>query len=448
MTKINRLLVSISVLSLLVLGVILMPKNEKSIIIVQNIKSNQTLNATPDNLILENVSLGDTISLKYIFGKYSKEIKLSQAKKLSGQYYYNMPLLPVGDFEIYSNQKKILSFEVNYYKGKNDPESCYSLQSNQGNEMTCFKQYFLSRVSSKESVNNSLNELLKIAQMKGESFTCHIYAHYVGESSVFVFDTLDQALTNPFQECEKGYIHGALRSFVDIMDLKELGKTLPTVCNKFQDGVSDCIHGLGHNLYSKSVNDVQSAFANCLVFKNKLWANECASGVSMSLGWDKLANNLNLLKDEPNFVNDTCSQVNSEIVDGCYRFIMLVYNNLNKDPKLPDTLFGICETLKEPEQNYCASASSAEYAVITPGIKNTEIVRYCLRFGKSSVFKDCITGAIFKRIISDGKPVASEYCKLAITSGITNPEYCNEWKLMEQQRAKDYGKVIDPTASN
>ena len=448
MTMKTKLLLSVISLSLLVTGLLLLPKGQRTNISVQNIHANQTLNATPDNLILLNVAPSDSISLKYSSGKSSKSIRLSQAKNIEKEHYYNMPLLPVGSFEIYSNNIKILDFKVNYFKGKSDPGSCYSLQSDQEKEMSCFKQFFLSRVSTKEGVNTSLNELLKIAQMKGESFTCHIYAHYIGESSVFVYDTLEEAIANPFQECEKGYIHGALRSFIDIMTLAELKDTLPIVCNKFQDAISDCIHGLGHNLYSKSVNDVQSAFSNCLIFKNKLWANECASGVSMSLGWDKLATNLNLLKDEPNFVNDTCSQVNAEIVDGCYRFIMLVYNNLSKDPKLAGTLFKICETLQEPDLNYCASASSAEYAVITPGIKNVEIVRYCLRFGKTLVFRDCITGAIFKRIISDGKPVASEYCDLATNFGIDNPEYCNEWKLMEEQRAKDYGNIIDPTVRN
>lgn len=428
-------------------AIALLPKNNTSITSVVNIKPNEILAIAPANLILSKAKPSDVITLKYSSNGFSKTLILNLTKEIEGKQYFNLPLLPVGNFEIYTNGIKNIEFKMNYYSDKNDIETCYSLRADQNLEMNCYKQFFLSNVSDEESVLKSLSDLLTVANKEGEGFTCHIYAHYIGESSVFVFDTLEKAISNPFVECEKGYIHGALKSYVDVMSLNELKKVLPTICKQFPEGVSDCVHGLGHNLYFKSVNDVQEAFSNCLIYENSLWANECAAGVSMSLGWDMLDKEPELLKTNPNFVNETCSKTDSKIQDGCYRFIMLVYNNLANDPQLANKLYSVCENLKGVTQNFCASASSAEYAVIGKEVTQNDIVIFCLRFGKSNVFKDCITGAIFKRFISDGKAVADSYCKAIIQLGINKPEYCEEWKLLEEQRAKDYGNILNPTTS-
>ena len=443
-----KILTSLFTIVILILCVIaIFPKKNKSETSVVNIKPNEILAIAPSNLILSKAKPSDVITLKYSSNGFSKTLTLNLTKEIEGKQYFNLPLLPVGDFEVYTNGIKNLGFKINYYPDKNDIETCYSLRADQNLEMKCYKQFFLSNVSDRESVLKSLADLLIVANKEGEGFTCHIYAHYIGESSVFVFDSLEKAITNPFVECEKGYIHGALKSYVDVMSLDELKKVLPSICNQFPEGISDCIHGLGHNLYFKSVNDVQEAFSNCLIYDNKLWANECAAGVSMSLGWDMLDKEPDLVKTNPDFVNETCSKTDNKIKDGCYRFIMLVYNNLANDPQLADKLYSVCEDLKGDSLNYCASASSAEYAVIGKEVNRNDIVNYCLRFGKSDVFKDCITGAIFKRFISDGEAVAESYCKAIIQLGINKPKYCDEWKLLEDQRAKDYGNILNPTIS-
>ncbi|MFY8166498.1 MAG: hypothetical protein ACOVJ8_07900, partial [Sediminibacterium sp.] len=143
-----KILTSLFTIMVLILCVFaIFPKSKKSDTSVVNIKANEVLAIAPSNLILSNATSSDVITLKYSANGFSKTLILNLTKEIKGKQYFNLPLLPVGDFEVYTNGIKNIGFKMNYYPDKNDRETCYSLRADQNLEMKCYKQFFLSNVS-------------------------------------------------------------------------------------------------------------------------------------------------------------------------------------------------------------------------------------------------------------------------------------------------------------
>ena len=435
---ISGLLVSVLVFSLTV------KSNQTDNSTITNIENDKTYQSLPPILETAGVSHKAAVELRLSRDKIKKTIKLEYISSSGSKSRYTFPVIAAGEYQIFIDNKFKSSFTVKYYKDNVvDYKVCTNIDLSELESNNCFKQYLLSSLNTPGDIERALKEIVEISS-KGNSpnsnFRCHLLVHWVGESSVIAYNKLEDALKNDFTLCDKGYLHGVISASILNRNIETIKSDIDHLCDYFNNlaEIKSCIHGLGHDFYKK-FGGSEKAFEYCGLLTEKDYMNECASGVSMDVGFSYLERPADILSTDPNFVNEVCLSVKSEMRNGCYRFIFLVYNRLGADSKLNQILKNICEQVQGEDLVSCWAGAGIEYTTAFPSVSTKKLWDFCNQ-AEGEAMKYCVTSSIYYRIQQFNQLTAEQYCNY-IKGYRNDKEFCEFWKAKEKESSSSYGIV-------
>lgn len=114
---------------------------------------------------------------------------------------------------------------------------------------------------------------------------CHNEAHLVGEYTIALGMTIEEAYQVPWSDCRFGYYHGVAAAHTSSMDLEELRFALDGLCSPFGDHTSpatqECVHVVGHFVFQRSGDRLLDAAAVCQDYREVTLESRCLDGVMM-----------------------------------------------------------------------------------------------------------------------------------------------------------------------
>ena len=416
--------------------------------IVINLTEGKSYAAPPFTLEMKNIKSTEKVELKLKRSGLTRKIQLEYIETKDSVSTFTLPLVGAGDYTLQVKGRDKLNFKVSYYeKEVNNYKDCLNPDLDQSKEISCFRQYILSNLNKPDDVEQALKDVLTVAESYSDSkspetnFRCHLFMHWVGESTILAFKNLEDALKyDNLYICNKGYLHGVISASILNRNIDLIKKDVDQLCNYFKEynEIRSCAHGIGHDFYSKFGN-AKSAFDYCGMIKDDIFKIECAGGVSMKIGFDYLERQPAELKNNPNLINEICAQVSAKMRSGCYRFVFLVYNSPATKSNLAEIFAKVCNNVTGADNVSCWAGAGIEYTTQNPDLEIKKLWDFCnIAVGES--MKECITGAIFYRLQQFNVPTAKDYCKLA-SNLPKGKEYCEFWNAREKERIPNFGNV-------
>ena len=418
---------------------------DKSIII--NLKSGAIYKNTPFTLQVKNLAKNSKVELELVRPGLHKILLLEYIDTKNSISTYTLPAVGAGNYTVKINGKNKLSFKAQYYKTEvTNYKECLNPKFDEATGVSCFRQYLLSSLNTPAEVEQAIKDVLTVASIysKGKSpdtnFRCHLYLHWVGESTILAYPKVEDALKNHFLLCGKGYLHGVISASILNRNIALIKKDVNHLCDYFESygQIRSCVHGIGHDFYSKFGN-ATSAFKYCGMLTDDDFKNECAGGVSMEIGFDYLDNHPEALVKNPNLPNDLCAPVPSVMRNGCYRFIFLIYNTPGNHPNQDKIFAKVCEAVSGVDSQSCWAGAGVEYTTEHPNVPTKALWDFCNQT-KDEAMKLCITNNIYYRLQQFNLPTASVYCKLAAKMP-KGKEYCDFWQARQRERINNFGNV-------
>ena len=418
--------------------------------IVINLTEGKSYAAPPFTLEMKNIKSTEKVELKLKRSGLTRKIQLEYIETKDSVSTFTLPLVGAGDYTLQVKGRDKLNFKVSYYeKEVNNYKDCLNPDLDQSKEISCFRQYILSNLNKPADVERAIEDVLAVAASYSDSkspetnFRCHLFLHWVGESTILAFEDLGDALKyDNLYICNKGYLHGVISASILNRNIDLIKKDVDQLCNYFKEynEIRSCAHGVGHDFYSKFGN-AETAFEYCGMLKDAIFKNECAGGVSMKIGFDYLERQPPELTSNPNLINELCATVNETMRNGCYRFIFLVYNSPENKGKLAEIFEKICNNVTGSDSVSCWAGAGIEYTTQNPDIELKKLWDFCNK-AKDEAMKECITGAIYYRLQQFNIPTAKDYCKLA-SNLPKGKEYCEFWNAREKERIPNFGNVYN-----
>jgi len=245
---------------------------------------------------------------------------------------------------------------------------------------------------------------------------CHKYAHHLGEFLYYYYKDPEKAISIADDTCGGAAYHGIVESYLvqfenpDLIDLTSFCKKFPRQLDREN---LECVHGIGHALYSLYDDDVFVAIDRCKDFTSIFEIDRCGGGVFM----ENLDSQNKL--DFPDFKEDDlhypCNSVPQEFVRSCYSYqslYIIIKNNYSVIKS-----FETCDEIPKDNRKYCYLGLGDKITGINIDDIN-RVVEQC-KLGDEEFQSECIKGVTL--VSADQKDIQQgfEVCKIS-------PDYTKE----------------------
>ena len=239
---------------------------------------------------------------------------------------------------------------------------------------------------------------------------CHEYSHHLGMFLYNYYGDYEKPISIADDTCGGATYHGIIESY--LVELENLDQVdLTSICTKFPRQLDrenlECVHGIGHGLYTVYENNIYVAAERCKDFTSIFEIDRCAGGVFME--------NFNFQKKLgfPAFKEDDlhypCNSIPQEFVRACYSYQSLYFIIKNNNSAIKS--FETCDEIPKDNRKLCYFGVGDKLTGFNI-VNINRVVELC-KFGDEEFQTECIKGGAL--VFADQKNIqlGFEVCKIS-----------------------------------
>ena len=316
---------------------------------------------------------------------------------------------------------------------------------------TCVEVYLKEKALRDGSIKPALDELYKLTVDKPETlYTCHNYAHALGQMTAFLYDNYQDAIKQGYDVCHFGFYHGAMESYAALFNTEMLRSKFAVLCDEYSIGFNrgDCTHGLGHIAWWRSGGDFNKAVEICSLASDKVTIgffrdkDSCVTGVAMEWSNQYLAAD-NTTKQvmqagmsDPAFI---CKTIKDEgMASGCWEFIGPVWGGNDKNIA---HMAAICESIKSSLGHEGCWLGIGRDNAFRAEVSTQKAAALCLTATGSPAMWLCMSNVVHSKTVTTRKPGAAKYvCSVIAKSTPNYAAECSGLQTLENERLAAEGR--------